>query len=87
MCVELESNRTIVTASSDQKLARAHQLGAAETVNYTANPGWQDDVLRVTNGLGVDLVAKFEGKDTMRRSVVATRAWRRHRRGRCARRR
>lgn len=65
--------RPIVTSSSDEKLARARQLGAVETINYAANPEWQDEVLRLTGARGVDLVVEVGGKDTMPRSVAATR--------------
>ncbi|MDT8267927.1 zinc-binding dehydrogenase, partial [Roseomonas sp. DSM 102946] len=33
--------RVIVTSSSDEKLARAKELGAAEGVNYRTHPDWE----------------------------------------------
>lgn len=65
--------RPIVTSSSDEKLSRARQLGAVETINYATNPEWQDEVLRLTGGQGVDLVVEVGGKGTMPRSIAATR--------------
>jgi NADPH:quinone reductase-like Zn-dependent oxidoreductase len=65
--------RAIVTSSSDEKLARAKKLGADETLNYRAKPEWQNDVLRLTGGRGVDLVVEVGGHGTLNRSVAATR--------------
>lgn len=65
--------RTIVTSSSDAKLERARALGADETVNYRATPEWQDEVLRLTDGVGADIVVEVGGRDTLPRSVAATR--------------
>ncbi|KVH40016.1 zinc-dependent alcohol dehydrogenase family protein [Burkholderia cepacia] len=64
--------RTIVTSSSDAKLERARALGADATINYRAAPEWQHDVLRLTDGAGADLVVEVGGKDTLPRSVAAT---------------
>lgn len=65
--------RTIVTSASDAKLEHARALGADETVNYRANPEWQHEILRLTNGRGADLVAELGGHDTLPRSIAATR--------------
>ena len=40
--------KPIITSSSDQKLARAKELGAFGTVNYRSNPEWQREVRRLT---------------------------------------
>ena len=64
--------RTIVTSSSDAKLERARALGADATVNYRATPEWQHEVLRLTDGAGADLVVEVGGRDTLPRSVAAT---------------
>ena len=65
--------RVIATSSSDDKLARARALGATDTVNYRQHPEWQDEVLRLTNGRGVDTVVEVGGPGTLPRSVDATR--------------
>lgn len=65
--------QTIITSSSDAKLQRARELGAAATINYRTNPEWQEEVLRITGGRGADLVLEVGGQDTLQRSVVATR--------------
>src|SRR3546814_9585060 len=47
--------RVIATSSSDEKLARARALGAAETINYRATADWAGEVRRLTGGRGVDM--------------------------------
>jgi len=65
--------RVIATSSSDDKLAKARALGAHETVNYRQHPDWQNEVLRLTNGRGVDTVVEVGGPGTLPRSIEATR--------------
>jgi NADPH:quinone reductase-like Zn-dependent oxidoreductase len=65
--------RTIITSSSDDKLAKARQIGADEMVNYRTHPEWQDEVRRLTNGDGVDHVIEVGGTGTLGRSMKATR--------------
>ncbi len=69
----LHGARAIVTSSSDEKLARARELGAWQTVNYRAKPEWQKEVLDMTGGRGVDLVAEVGGAGTLERSIQAVR--------------
>ncbi|MGA1832765.1 zinc-dependent alcohol dehydrogenase family protein [Rhizobium wenxiniae] len=64
--------RVISTSSSDEKLEVARRLGATETINYHASPEWQDEVLRLTDGRGVDHVVEVGGGGTINRSVVST---------------
>ena len=61
----------VVTSSSDAKLRNAEALGARATVNYRTHPEWQDEVLRLTHGRGVDLVLEVGGEQTLPRSVAA----------------
>ena len=63
--------RAIITSSSDEKLARARELGADETVNYKDHPEWQEEVKRLTGGIGADHVVEVGGGGTMPRSVEA----------------
>lgn len=55
--------RSIVTSSSDEKLARAAELGADVRINYTK---WDvvDEVMRATDKRGVDVVLENVGKAT-----------------------
>jgi NADPH:quinone reductase-like Zn-dependent oxidoreductase len=66
--------RVIITSRSDDKLARARQLGADHTVNYQQRPDWEQVVLELTGGEGVDLTVETAGPGTLDRSLKATRA-------------
>mgnify|MGYP001761685978 CR=1 FL=1 len=63
----------IMTSSSDEKLQRARSLGANATVNYKHTPEWQDEVLGLTGGRGVDLVLEVGGQGTLSRSMASAR--------------
>jgi NADPH:quinone reductase-like Zn-dependent oxidoreductase len=62
---------TIVTSSSDEKLAHAFKLGARDGINYRKEPEWSKGVLRVTEGRGADLVLDVVGKSTLEQSVAS----------------
>jgi NADPH:quinone reductase-like Zn-dependent oxidoreductase len=64
---------TIITSSSDEKLARARALGAEHTINYKRYPNWADQVLDRTGGRGVDHVIEVGGPDTLPQSISACR--------------
>jgi len=61
--------RPIITSSSDEKLARAVELGAAGTVNYRRNPEWQEEVMELTGGIGVMHVLEIGGRETLPRAL------------------
>ena len=65
--------RVILTSSSDDKLARARELGADETINYRALPDWDERVWELTGGRGVDYVVEVGGPDTLNKSLRAVR--------------
>lgn len=65
--------RAIVMSSSDAKRERATALGAWRTLNYREVPEWQDAVLEMTGGAGVDHVVEVGGAGTLERSVLAAR--------------
>lgn len=60
--------RVIVTSSSDEKLARARKLGADATINYVTVPDWDQKVLALTDGRGVDHIVEVGGAGTLARS-------------------
>ena len=62
--------RVIATASSDEKLARARELGADEAIDYTRDD-WPKEVKRLTNRRGVDVVFEHTGEDTWPGSLVS----------------
>ncbi|KAJ7088791.1 NAD(P)-binding protein [Mycena belliarum] len=63
----------IVTSSSDEKLKVATKLGAKHVINYKTTPEWDKEVLKVTNGLGVDHIIEVGGNSTLKRSMSALR--------------
>jgi NADPH:quinone reductase-like Zn-dependent oxidoreductase len=70
----LAGARVIVTSSSDDKLERARQLGAAHVVNYRQVPEWGARVKELTGGEGVDHVLEVGGAGTLAQSLQAVRA-------------
>lgn len=65
---KLRGARVITTASSDEKLAHARELGADETINYS-NPDWPKEVRRLTDRKGVDVVVEHTGAATWPGSI------------------
>lgn len=69
----LAGARVVITSSSDDKLKRARELGAAEGVNYKTTPEWGDKVRELTGGRGVDHVVEVGGAGTLGQSLKAVR--------------
>jgi NADPH:quinone reductase-like Zn-dependent oxidoreductase len=69
----LRGARVIITSSSDDKLSKAVALGADATINYRTTPGWEQEVLRLTNGRGADNVLELGGAGTMAKSIASVR--------------
>jgi NADPH:quinone reductase-like Zn-dependent oxidoreductase len=65
--------RVIVLTSSTAKAERVKALGADEVVNYVQQPDWENAVLALTNGRGVDQVLEVVGGDGLNQSIKATR--------------
>ncbi|KAK3106761.1 hypothetical protein LTR53_018122 [Teratosphaeriaceae sp. CCFEE 6253] len=65
--------RVIVTSSSDEKLEVVRKLGADATVNYRKVPEWSQEVRRLTDGNGVDLVLDVGGGPTVEQAVNSVR--------------
>jgi NADPH:quinone reductase-like Zn-dependent oxidoreductase len=65
----LAGARVLVTSSSDEKLARATTLGADGCVNYRTHPDWDREILKLTDGRGVDHVLDVGGSGTLARSI------------------
>ncbi len=63
---KLRGARVIATASNQDKLTIARSLGADEAVLYD---NFDNDVKRLTDGRGVDVVYDSVGKDTFERSL------------------
>ncbi|QAA94213.1 zinc-dependent alcohol dehydrogenase family protein [Pollutimonas thiosulfatoxidans] len=63
----------IQTSSSNDKLERVRQMGARHTINYRDTPEWSQEVRRLTDGRGVDLVVEVGGAGTLEQSLQAVR--------------
>jgi NADPH:quinone reductase-like Zn-dependent oxidoreductase len=63
--------RVLIISSSDEKLARARTLGADGCINYRENPEWEREVLKLTQGRGVDHVVEVGGAGTLNRSIAS----------------
>jgi zinc-binding alcohol dehydrogenase/oxidoreductase len=65
---KLAGARTIVTSSSDAKLARAKELGADVAINYKTSENWSKEV-RAQSGGGPTLVIDSVGGETFAKSL------------------
>ena len=70
----LAGARVIATSSSDQKLARARELGAAEGINYKTTPDWDKRVRELTGGKGSIMIVEVGGAGTFPSRCVPS-AW------------
>ena len=59
----------IATSSSDKKLEIAKKLGAKHLINYKTTPNWEEEVLKITNGRGVDHILEVGGPGTIIKSA------------------
>jgi NADPH:quinone reductase-like Zn-dependent oxidoreductase len=67
--------RVILSSSSDEKIAAMKERYSNPpilTVNYE-KPDWHEEVMRLTNGVGVDLVLENGGTSSVVQSVKCTR--------------
>jgi NADPH2:quinone reductase len=62
------AGKVIATASTPEKLALAKKLGADVCQNYTEE-GWENEVLEVTDGQGVDVALEMAGGDIFRKTL------------------
>jgi NADPH:quinone reductase-like Zn-dependent oxidoreductase len=63
----------IATSSSADKRARLTQMGAASTIDYTADAKWGETARAAAGNGGVDLVVEVGGAGTFDQSVAALR--------------
>ena len=59
----------ILMSSSDEKLANARKMGVNYLINYKSIPTWEEEVLAITNGLGVDHIVEVVGGNHINRSM------------------
>ena len=62
--------RVIATASTDDKLAKARELGADDIINYREQD-FAKEVRRLTNKKSVDIVIDHVGKNTFGKSIAS----------------
>lgn len=65
--------RTVITSSSDEKLARAKAMGADHLVNYKTTEDWAKAVREATSGVGADFIMEVGGSGTIQQSLRAVR--------------
>lgn len=62
--------RTIITSSSDDKLAYVQKkYGADYTINYKTQPNWAAEANKLTGGEGVDFILENGGSGTIKQSI------------------
>jgi len=62
--------KVIITSGSNEKLQMAKRLGADEVINYSEIPDWQNKVLELTDGDGVDLALEMSWADVGKTTVA-----------------
>ncbi|MBP6018046.1 MAG: NAD(P)-dependent alcohol dehydrogenase [Burkholderiaceae bacterium] len=66
--------RVIATSSSDENLAKVKALGVSDGINYKTHPNWEQQVLELTDGKGVDITVDVAGGNGLNQSIAATKA-------------
>lgn len=67
---KLHGARVIASAGSDEKLAKARELGADDCINYTTHD-LAEEARKLTGGDGVDMVVENVGAEIMEKSIKA----------------
>ncbi|MBT2656141.1 NADPH:quinone oxidoreductase family protein [Bacillus sp. ISL-18] len=62
------AGKVIATASSEEKLALAREMGADVLINYT-EPDWEKQVLEATGGKGVNVALEMVGGEVFNKTV------------------
>ncbi|KAE8154875.1 chaperonin 10-like protein [Aspergillus avenaceus] len=68
--------KVILSSSSETKLRKMKEQFPSPpllTVNYATNPEWHEEVLKLTDGAGVDLVVEVGGTGSLVKSMKCTR--------------
>lgn len=68
--------KAIITSSSDAKLAAIRALGSEGsilTVNYKSHPNWEDEIMRLTEGVGADIVINNIGPSGLTKAASCLR--------------
>ena len=62
--------QVFATAGSEEKCAACEQLGASKAINYR-DADFVDDIKKLTNGRGVDVILDMVGGDYIQRNIAA----------------
>ncbi|WP_079526447.1 quinone oxidoreductase family protein [Halobacillus hunanensis] len=68
------AGKIIATASTEEKRTAARDLGADHTVDYTKDD-WREEVMRVTEGEGVDIALEMVGGDIFHETIRCMRSF------------
>jgi NADPH:quinone reductase-like Zn-dependent oxidoreductase len=63
----------VLTSRSEEKRARAREMGADHVIDYVATPTWGDAAFTWAEGRGVDVVVEVGGPGTFDQSLAALR--------------
>ncbi|MFC4700516.1 NAD(P)-dependent alcohol dehydrogenase [Glaciecola siphonariae] len=63
--------KVIITSSNDAKLEKTKALGADHVINYKKQPDWEQVVLNLTEGEGVDHAVEVGGPGTINKTLQA----------------
>jgi len=61
----------ILLSGSDDKLERAKKLGVNHLINYKSVPQWENEVIKITNGIGAKHIVEVVGSDHINKSIEA----------------
>lgn len=64
--------KVIATSSSDANLAKIEEMGVTHGINYRTYPKWEEQVLALTDGKGVDITIDVAGGNGINQSIQAT---------------
>ncbi|RMJ20891.1 hypothetical protein PHISP_08238 [Aspergillus sp. HF37] len=64
--------RVLAITSSDGKAAKLKELGVDAVINYSTTPNWDQEILALTSGKGVDKVLDIAGEKTIVKSAAST---------------
>ncbi|MCB0318908.1 MAG: zinc-binding dehydrogenase [Bdellovibrionales bacterium] len=63
--------KTIVLCGGEEKLQKTKNLGADHTIDYKVSPDWHKEVLKITHGIGADVVVDNVGEASFAKSIKA----------------
>tara|TARA_Y100000590_G_scaffold469499_1_gene657401 strand:+ start:1484 stop:2497 length:1014 start_codon:yes stop_codon:yes gene_type:complete len=68
---KMSGAKVLAISSNEKKIERLKKLGAFHCLNYLEKPHWGKDILKFTNGVGVDHIIEIGGGETIKQSLRA----------------